>query len=243
MEVAYHTVCCGDFSNRGFLNGPVCPIYGCGAVMVIASLRPFSDNMAILFLCATVITSLLELVTGYVLEKIFHTKWWDYSETPFNIGGYICLKFSLCWGAACTFLMRVMLPVCDKIIAKIPLKIGIAVLALLGVCYFADAVCTVITLRSLKIKIRAMEEMSAKFKKLSDELGIHISDSVADIIEKTEEVAKAGKEKAEELEALKEQYREKVRDFNSRYKRIIKAFPGAGLEIRNVLAGLKKNKK
>lgn len=98
MEVAYHTVCCGDFSNRGFLNGPVCPIYGVGAVSVIACLRPVEDSMVLLFIFATVITSVLEFITGYVLEKIFHTKWWDYSNTPFNIMGYICLKFSLCWG-------------------------------------------------------------------------------------------------------------------------------------------------
>ncbi len=241
MEVAYHTVCCGDFSNRGFLNGPVCPIYGCGAVMVIASLRPFSDDMAILFLCATVITSLLELVTGYVLEKIFHTKWWDYSETPFNIGGYICLKFSLCWGVVCTFLMRVILPGCDKLIGKIPLKVGIALLAVFGACYLADAVYTVITLRSLKIKIRAMEEISVNLKKLSDELGIHISDSVADIMEKTGEVAKAGKEKAEEFDELKEQYKAKFREFNFGQRRIIRAFPKLSSDrYKNALAGIKK---
>lgn len=241
MEVAYHTVCCGDFSNRGFLNGPVCPIYGVGAVLVIASLRPFANDIWVLFLCATVITSLLEWVTGYVLEKIFRTKWWDYSDIPFNIGGYICLKFSLCWGVVCTFLMRVILPGCDKLILKLPLKIGVVLLVIFGICYIADAVHTVITLRSLKIKIRAMEEISAKLKKLSDDLGIHISDSVADLMEKTEEIAKNGKEKAEEFEKLKEQYREKFKEFNFGQKRIIRAFPTISSDrYKNAINSLKK---
>lgn len=230
MEVAYHTVCCGDFSNRGFLNGPVCPIYGVGAVLVIFGLRPFSENMPVLFVFATLITSLLEFLTGYVLEKIFNTKWWDYSNTPFNIMGYICLKFSLCWGVVCTFLMRVILPFTDKLILRVPDKVGTVLLIVIGICYVADAVYTVVTLRSLKIRIKATEEISVRLRKLSDELGIHISDSVFDLMEKTEEITQAGKEKKEEFEKLKKQYLSKIKSLDLRQRRIIKAFPSISSE-------------
>lgn len=246
MEVAYHTVCCGGFQNRGFLNGPVCPIYGVGAVLVIACLRPFAESMTILFVCATVITSALEFITGYVLEKIFHTKWWDYSGTPFNIMGYICLKFSLCWGAACTFLMRVVLPLCDRLLLRVPVKIGWTVLAVAGICYSADAVYTFITLRSLKIRFKRMEEISVSLRKLSDELGIHISDSVYDMMEKTEELSKIGKEKKSEFEQLKNQYVSKIKEFDFSQRRIIKAFPSISSErYTHALAHIKdyiKNK-
>lgn len=225
MEVAYHTISCGEFSNRGFLNGPVCPIYGVGAVLVIFSLRPFSENMLVLFVFAMIITSLLEFLTGYVLEKIFHTKWWDYSGTPFNIMGYICLKFSLCWGVVCTFLMRVILPFTDKLIVRIPYKVGAVLLIVIGICYIADAVYTVVTLRSLRIRIKTMEEISVRLRKLSDELGIHISDSVFDLMEKTEEITQAGKEKKEEFEKLKKQYLSKIKSLDLKQRRIIKAFP------------------
>ena len=86
-----------------------------------------------------------------------------------------------------------------------------------------------------------MEEISAKLKKLSDDLGIHISDSVADLMEKTEEVAKNGKEKAEEFEKLKEQYREKFKEFNFGQKRIIRAFPTISSDrYKNAINSLKK---
>lgn len=248
MEVAYHTVCCGDFSNRGFLNGPVCPIYGVGAVSVIACLRPVEDSMVLLFVFATVITSVLEFITGYVLEKIFNTKWWDYSNTPFNIMGYICLKFSLCWGVVCTFLMRVMLPVTDRLIVKIPIKLGIFMLIILGICYAADAVHTFITLRALNLRIKSMEDISSRLKHISDELGIHISDSVYDLMEKTEELAKSGKDKKEEFEQLKEQYLAKIKGLNFGQRRIIRAFPSiSSKRYTHAIAHIKdyfnKNKK
>ncbi len=226
MEVAYHTVCYGDFSNRGFLNGPVCPIYGAGAVLVILALRPFSDNLIVLFFCAALITSALEFITGYILEKIFSMKWWDYSDVPFNIKGYICLKFSICWGVACSFLIRVILPVCDRLITLFPYRPGLFILAVLGVCYAADAAYTVITLRSFAVHIRGVENLSIQLRRLSDDLGLHISDSVFDMKEKAVDVTQLGKEKAEEVEALIGSYRARMSDLKLSHRRIMKAFPG-----------------
>ena len=83
------------FVNRGFLNGPYCPIYGCGVVIVVAVLTPLKENLFFLFVGSFLLTSILEYITGFVLEKVFHNKWWDYSNLPFNIKGYVCLKFSI----------------------------------------------------------------------------------------------------------------------------------------------------
>ena len=71
--------------NRGFLNGPYCPIYGCGVVIVVAILTPLKENLLILFAGSFLLTSVLEYITGYILEKVFHNKWWDYSDKPFKI--------------------------------------------------------------------------------------------------------------------------------------------------------------
>lgn len=97
-EVAFAAVKLGAFVNRGFLTGPVCPIYGFGMLIVATLLTPLAGNWLLLFLGAAILTSLLELVTGFVLEKFFHQKWWDYSGIRGNIGGYICPQFSLLWG-------------------------------------------------------------------------------------------------------------------------------------------------
>lgn len=242
MEVAYHAVCCGDFSNRGFLNGPVCPIYGFGAVLLILLLRPFSKSLSLLFVCAVVITSLLEFLTGYVLEKSFNMKWWDYSDIPFNIKGYICLKFSLAWGAAGTFLVRVVLPLCDRVIDIIPFTVGAILLAVAGACYLADAVYTVIILRSFKQRIKLAEKISVRLRQISNEIGEHISDSVFDIMDKADDVAKLGKAKAEELEALREQYKEKISELNFAHKRIVKAFPNlSSKKYKTSLEQIKKH--
>src|SRR5690606_13878404 len=109
-EVAYKAVTSGKFVNRGFLLGPLCPIYGFGMILLLIIFQPIKDNVLLLFFGAIIITSALEFITGYILEKVFHHKWWDYSDVPFNIKGYICLKFSLAWGLAAVFVIHIVHP-------------------------------------------------------------------------------------------------------------------------------------
>ena len=124
-EVAYAATEKGVFVNRGFLNGPYCPIYGCGVLIVVAVLTPLKHNLIILFLGSFLMTSLLEFFTGFILEKAFHNKWWDYSDKPFNIKGYVCLKFSILWGLACSFIMLVLHPIIYRFIKTIPHMLGV----------------------------------------------------------------------------------------------------------------------
>ena len=82
-ECLYCGIGAKRFVNRGFLEGPYCPIYGWGALFVLYALRPFRDHIVLLFLAGMVGTSVLEYVTSYVMEKLFHSKWWDYSQRRF----------------------------------------------------------------------------------------------------------------------------------------------------------------
>ena len=115
-EVVYATLKTGKFVNRGFLNGPVCPIYGTGMAICVLLLNTLVDKWFLLFIVGLVFASVLEFLTGFVLEKIFKLKWWDYSKEPFNIKGYICLKFSLLWGLAILLMFKTLVPLTDKII-------------------------------------------------------------------------------------------------------------------------------
>ena len=99
-EVSYAAMDRGIFVNRGFLNGPYCPIYGIGVLTVIVILTPLKRNLLLLYVGSFFLTSILEFLTGFILEKVFHNKWWDYSNKPCNIMGYVCLKFSIFWGFA-----------------------------------------------------------------------------------------------------------------------------------------------
>ena len=90
------------FVNRGFLNGPICPIYGVGVTLVIACLEAFQSNLLLLYISSVILVTVLEGVTGWAMDKLFHNKWWII-QTAFNIGGYVCLLFSLIWGRCMRF--------------------------------------------------------------------------------------------------------------------------------------------
>ena len=98
IESTYVSVCTGNWVNRGFMRGPVIPIYGTGAVIVLFAVIPFRTSPILVFIVGTVAASILELVTGFVMERINKVRYWDYSDKPFNLCGYICLFNSLCWG-------------------------------------------------------------------------------------------------------------------------------------------------
>ncbi len=97
-------------ANRGFLCGPVIPIYGVGSLALIWLLKPFYDNILLVFLLSMVITTLIEYVTSYILEKIFHNKWWDYKQEKFNINGRVCLKNSILFGIGGPIILYILNP-------------------------------------------------------------------------------------------------------------------------------------
>jgi len=85
------------FVNRGFLFGPILPIYGFGAVGILLTCVPVEGNMALVALVGTIAASLLEYVTGFLMESIFHVRYWDYSQRPLNLNGYICALSAATW--------------------------------------------------------------------------------------------------------------------------------------------------
>ena len=120
-ECLYCGIPAGHFINRGFLAGPYCPIYGCGAVLVVYVLEPFQDHIVVLFLAGMILTSILEYVTSYLMEKLFHSKWWDYSNRRFNLHGRICLRNSLLFGVMGIVVVRIVHPFMASLLGRVPL--------------------------------------------------------------------------------------------------------------------------
>lgn len=203
-EVSYAALDTGRFVNRGFLNGPYCPIYGCGIVIVVAILTPLKSSLLILFLGSLILTTALEYLTGFLLEKVFHNKWWDYSDKPFNIKGYICLKFSVYWGLACTFVMEIVHPVIYGVITKIPHIFGVVLLSLLMCMFFVDCGITVSTILKFNRRLKLMESMAESIHKLSDEIGESIYENVTGVLEKSEEFQETHAELLERISNTKE---------------------------------------
>ena len=183
-EVSYATLVTGKFVNRGFLNGPVCPIYGFGVVIVLTCLTPLADNLLLLFLGSVVLTSALEWITGFVLEKLFHQRCWDYSDQPFNLSGYICLRFSIAWGFACMFVVKLLHPTVLLFIRIIPQALGVVLLVLLGAVMAVDLAATVSAIVKLNHRLEQLDELAAKIKEVSNEFGENLADRVLDAVER-----------------------------------------------------------
>lgn len=185
-EVVYAAVSTGKFVNRGFLNGPICPVYGFGVVIIVILLSPVKENLAMLFLGSIVLTSTLELITGWLLEKIFHTKWWDYSGMPFNIGGYICLKFSFIWGIACVMVLNIIHPIIQDLVLTVNFQTGKIILGIMLSFIAVDFTATVQTVLKLNRQLNQINSAASKLKALSDEIGeILYSESIA-LMEKSD---------------------------------------------------------
>ena len=183
-EVSYAALVTGTFVNRGFLNGPVCPVYGFGAVIVLNCLTPLADNLLLLFLGSVALTSALEWFTGFVLEKLFHQRWWDYSDEPFNLSGYVCLRFSIAWGFACMFVVKLLHPTILLFIRLIPKPLGVVLLFVLGAGMAVDLTATVSTIVKLNRRLAQIDELAAKIKEASNEFGENLADRVLDAAER-----------------------------------------------------------
>ena len=212
-EVAFAAVKHGKFVNRGFLNGPICPIYGFGVLIVTVILSPIADNVVLLFIGSVVFTSLLEFITGFVLEQLFHEKWWDYSNVRFNIKGYICLRFSMLWGVAATLIVKLVHPSIMWLVGKIPLKLGIVLLCVLIAAFTADIVFTLIGVFGLQKRMKAITEIESALRKVSDDIGEGVANTVfaaqnakKTIDEKGGELKSAIADKNDELKATIHQH-------------------------------------
>lgn len=110
--------------NRGFLNGPVVPIYGAGATIVYMCLFWAADQPVFIFILGMLAATVLEYATSYVMEKLFHAKWWDYSNYKYNFQGRICLLASLLWGFLSLLMTDVLQPFMNSVIEGIPRQAG-----------------------------------------------------------------------------------------------------------------------
>ncbi len=137
-ESVYVSVRKKKLVNRGFINGPFCTIYGLGAVAVYLILKPFDDNLLILYAGGVVTATILEYITGWLMERIFHTRWWDYSSKKYNLHGYICLGSSAAWGFFTLLLFYVLHPFVSWITDQYPVRVGKIAVTVLMILYLTD---------------------------------------------------------------------------------------------------------
>lgn len=119
IESVFISVHKRKFINSGFLHGPICPIYGFGAILVIFFFSSYKNNLILIFILGMSITSLIEFITSYAMEKLLHKRWWDYSRMPFSLQGRICLLYSCFFGIMSVSVMYIIHPLITEIFIKI----------------------------------------------------------------------------------------------------------------------------
>lgn len=149
--------------NRGFVTGPVCTIYGVGAVSVYLILRPLDGNIVMLYFGGVVVATLLEYVTAVVMEKMFHTSWWDYSNNKFNFQGRICLGSSIVWGFFTLMMFEVLQPFVEMVVGLVSEEKGQEILTVVMLLYAADFGFAMSTAMQLGEKLDQLERAMADF--------------------------------------------------------------------------------
>ena len=163
LGYVFEMVMCGiidrKLTNRGFLCGPWIPIYGFGCLAIIWALHNLKDNVILLTILGMLITSLLEYITAWILEEIFHNKWWDYSNEKLNISGYVCLKNSLCFAIGTPLVVIYLDPLVTNMFLEMK---DIALYILSIVCFIlfiADTIYSVVIAYNLRNRLIVVEEL------------------------------------------------------------------------------------
>ena len=232
------------FVNRGFLNGPICPIYGVGVTLVIACLEAFQSNLLLLYISSVILVTVLEGVTGWAMDKLFHNKWWDYSKLPFNIGGYVCLLFSLIWGVACVAIMEFIHPLIHQVLSLIPHTAGIALIAILGIALLSDMIVTTSAIVKFNQYLELLKHITDELHAISNQIGAELYQNVMHVLDMQE----SSRQKLDDVKLeVSEEIRMQIVELKTRAqnlgekvpkpaRRLLKAFPK--LESRNYKAQL-----
>jgi len=168
VEVVYAYSISKKFINRGFLFGPFCPIYGFGLLSLIVLLQPFAKNIFLFFVGTMFMTSAIEYFTGFILEKIFKTHWWDYSNEKFNLHGYICLKFSIYWGIFGTLLYYFVHPFIALLVDHISNKSILILTPIIFIYFLIDFIFTLHSLFKIKSIYKNFQKIRENYTAIAE---------------------------------------------------------------------------
>ncbi len=218
MESIVRSIAEKKIINTGFLNGPFCPIYGFGAIIMLVLLQRFAINWVILFFASIIILTLWEYAVGVLLEKIFKTKYWDYSDQKFNFQGRICLTNSICWGILGVLFIYYIHPFIEMLIGYVDVLTLKIVISIFMILFTIDFIISVVKVKNIKATLDKIENLNQQIKEKLQE------------IKKTDKSNKLEKlSKSENVQTIVEELKKKrdriLRRLYRRVYRLKKAFP------------------
>lgn len=214
LESIYCSIGEKKLVNRGFLTGPMCPIYGTAAiVLTVLIYNPFKDNALIVFLLGIIFCDIVEYITSYLMEKLFAARWWDYTYEFMNINGRICLKHSLYWGVISIVFVKVIHPAVDKLYNKINEDYLIYIYTVIMIVFIIDlinAVAKASDIRKLNIKLsKFLNTVSRYYDNTKDNVDIKYT-AIKDVVER----------KTDKVVEFKYQVEDLYMQFEKRFDRI-----------------------
>ena len=156
--------------NRGFLHGPLLPIYGSGAIIILFVTLPVADNLWLVYILGLLAATALEYVVGAVMERLFKVRYWDYTKQPFNLHGYICLTSSIAWGFFSILLVRFVHPPIDRLLHKLPALLVNPLAGIITAAFLYDTVTSTRAAIDLREVLTKLTEENAELLRLLNKL-------------------------------------------------------------------------
>lgn len=192
-ESCYVSVKKRKWVNRGFLHGPLIPIYGFGAVTVLLVVIPVREHLVLVYFLGMAAATVLEYVTGAAMEKLFKVRYWDYSEKPMNLHGYICLISSLAWGAFSVLLIHVIHMPVERLVLGMELGTAEILAFFITVMFAADATQSFNEAMDLREMIEKLTESSQELRRIQKRMDVIIAVIDADVQEGRKKAGDCGK--------------------------------------------------
>ncbi len=237
----------GRFVNRGFMNGPLLPIYGSGAMMMLVVSSPFQDNLIAIYFAGVVGATVLEFVTGTAMEALFHVRYWDYSNQRFQYKGHICLSSSVAWGFLTLFLTQILHKPVEQAVCGLSERAAVIAASVIGSIALIDFILSfraAFELRDLLSKLdkarqeveKAKEELARWQKRMDAEHALRAQESEQKKEQRKEQLEQWLSERSKQAAAIAESARRKLGN-----RRIVRGNPGmASRRFKDSMEELKR---
>ena len=212
-ESAYVSIKHKQWVNRGFVRGPLLPLYGSGAILLLFVTIPFRESLFLMFVSGAIGATVLEYVTGVAMEALFKVRYWDYSKRKFNFQGHICLAATTLWGVFAIVIVKVVHRPIENLVMVLPetiVEIFVMVVTVVFAADFALSFKAAIDIRDVLIKLEEVQREMERMQKRMDVILAFAEDSREQVVMNTYERLDELTESLEERFARVKELREKL---------------------------------
>ena len=212
-ESAYVSIKHKQWVNRGFVRGPLLPLYGSGAILLLFVTIPFRENLFLMFVSGAIGATILEYVTGVAMEALFKVRYWDYSKRKFNFQGHICLAATTLWGVFAIVIVKVVHRPIENLVMSLPetmVEIFVMVVTVVFAADFALSFKAAMDIRDVLIKLEEVQREMERMQKRLDVILAFAEDSREQVVMNTYERLDELTESLEERFARVKELREKL---------------------------------